>query len=245
MGRHNWSDNRNGTRGVGESLDRKRQFAAASNSGAGIDRWNHNIHYGRQLLKLIPATAQNALDVGCGDGWLVRELRHRVPHVVGIDADDSCISAARVFGEVAGIDYLHGDFLSYAFQPESFDIVIAVASLHHFDEETALERMAELVAPGGILAVVGLARTRSLSDLAFDFAGAIATRFHKVTKRYWETSAPKVWPPPQSYGELRAFSSRLLPGRQFHRKMMWRYVLTWTKRGRLTARTLAPGERGR
>jgi ubiquinone/menaquinone biosynthesis C-methylase UbiE len=194
-----------------------------------MDRWNHNIHYARQLLERIPSGAQDALDVGCGEGWLVRELRQRVSHIVGIDPDDGCLAVARSFGEPAGVEYVQGDFLMYPFESESFDIVMAVASLHHFDEAAGLKRMAELLSPGGTLFIVGLARTRSPADVAFDLAGAVSTRAHKLTKQYWEAPAPKIWPPPHTYGELRRLSARVLPGRHFQRKAMWRYLLTWTK----------------
>lgn len=196
---------------------------------AGGDRWNHNVHYGRQMLGLIPHGAQDALDVGCGEGWLVRQMRQRVGHVVGIDTDAFSILAARAVGEIDGIEYLQGDLLTWPFQPASFDFVTAVASLHHLDEEVALTRMAQLLRPGGTIGVVGLARTRSPRDLAFDIAGAVATRTHKRTKTYWETPAPKIWPPPHHYGELRRLSATVLPGRRFRRAAMWRYVLTWTK----------------
>jgi SAM-dependent methyltransferase len=41
---------------------------------------------------------------------------------------------------------------------ESFDLVTAVASLHHMDAAAVLEHMRDLLRPGGVLAVVGLAR---------------------------------------------------------------------------------------
>jgi 2-polyprenyl-3-methyl-5-hydroxy-6-metoxy-1,4-benzoquinol methylase len=208
-----------------EHSDARNPLAAGEISS----RWNHNIHYGRQLLELIPAGARDALDVGCGEGWLVRELCQQVPHVVGIDPDASCIAAAGASTEDDGVEYLQGDFLTWPCDPDSFDVVTAVASLHHLDEEAALGRMAVLLRPGGMLAVVGLARTCSLRDLAFDLGGVLVTRIHKRTKTYWETPAPKVWPPQHTYDQLRRISAVVLPGRRFRRGAMWRYVLTWTK----------------
>lgn len=192
-------------------------------------RWNHNLHYGRRLLARIPAGANDALDVGCGDGWLVRELRQQVGHVVGIDPDVACIAAARCANCTDGVEYFQGDFLSWPFRPASFDVVTAVASLHHFDEEAALRRMAVLLRPGGVLGVVGLARTGSPRDLVFDLGGVVANRAHTLTTTPWETPAPKVWPPPSTYGQLRRLSATVLPGRTFRRGVMWRYLLTWTK----------------
>jgi SAM-dependent methyltransferase len=202
---------------------------ASRSSEVGTGRWNHNIHYGLELLALIPAGARNALDVGCGEGWLVRQLRQQVGHVVGIDPDPFSILAAPAVGEIDGIEYVRGDFLDWPFEPASFDFVTAVASLHHFDEEARLRRMADLLRPGGTLGVVGLARTRSLRDLAFDLGGSLATRAYARTKTYWETPAPKVWPPPHTYDELQRISTTVLPGARFRRRAMWRYVLTWNK----------------
>lgn len=200
-----------------------------SEQGRDAHRWNHNLHYGRQILELIPDGARDALDVGCGEGWLVRDLRQRVAHVVGIDPDSACIAAARFAPGGDGIEYFQGDFLEWPFAPASFDVVTAIASLHHLDEEAALRRMADLLRPGGMLAVVGLARTSSPRDLLFDLGGVVATRTHRRTKTYWETPAPKIWPPPHTYGQLRRISATILPGRKFRRGAMWRYLLTWTK----------------
>jgi SAM-dependent methyltransferase len=152
------------------------------------ERWNHNIHYGRQLLELVPVGAHDALDIGCGEGWLVRELRRLVPHVVGIDADAFSIAAARASDAQDGVEYLQGDFLTRAFEPASFDIVTAVASLHHLDEEAALRHVAGLLRSGGVF---GIAGTRSLRDVVFDIVGMGATRVDKLRKTYWETPAPK------------------------------------------------------
>ena len=195
----------------------------------GKDRWNHNIHYGLEALDLVPATATDALDVGCGDGWMVRQLSYRVPHVVGLDSDEASISLARGFASHAAVEYVQGDLLTYGIEPSSFDFITCIAALHHMDEQAGMRRMAGLLRPGGTLAIVGLARSRLPVDLRWELAGAIATRAHMVTKRYWETPAPKLWPPPHSYTEIRQLAANLLPGCRFRRRALWRYVLIWTK----------------
>jgi SAM-dependent methyltransferase len=193
-------------------------------------RWNHNIHYHRLILAAVPDGCQRALDVGCGEGFLARQLRRVVPHVTAIDLHQPSIRLARQHDPASDVDYLVGDFLAYPFPPASFDLVVSVAALHHMDAAVALQRMRELLRPGGRLAVVGLARSRYPADLLWDAAAVIGSRAHRVTKGYWEISAPTCWPPPETYAGMRRLAAQLLPGVRYRRHLLWRYSLVWTKR---------------
>jgi SAM-dependent methyltransferase len=133
-------------------------------------RWNHNTHYHRVILDAVPPGCRRALDVGCGEGTLTRELRRLVPEVVGIDIDHASIAAAQADPGARDIRYVEDDALTHRFAPASFDLVTAVASLHHMDAEPALRRLGGLLPRGGILVVIGLARS-SLRDLPIDIAG--------------------------------------------------------------------------
>lgn len=193
-------------------------------------RWNHNLHFNPLILTAAPTPCARALDVGCGDGSLTRELRSVAQHVVGIDRHAPSIEAARAQGG-EGITYILGDVLAYPFEPASFDFVTSVATLHHMDAEAGLTRMASLLRPVGVLVVIGLARSRQLSDVAFDLAGAVASRVHThlLRKQYWEHNAPIVWPPPLSYSEMRHVAARVLPQVEYRRHVLWRYSLVWQR----------------
>jgi 2-polyprenyl-3-methyl-5-hydroxy-6-metoxy-1,4-benzoquinol methylase len=192
------------------------------------ERWNHNIHYHSLVLGAIPAGCSNALDVGCGEGILARDLRQRVASVVAIDLHEPSIQLAREHN-ASGIEYVLGDVLTYPLEPESFDLVASIATLHHMDAATGLRRMAELVRPGGMLVVVGLARSGAPGDHAWDALGVISTRLHRLTKTHWEHSAPVVWPPPDSYAQTRRLANEILPGVRYRRHVLFRYSLTWSK----------------
>jgi 2-polyprenyl-3-methyl-5-hydroxy-6-metoxy-1,4-benzoquinol methylase len=195
----------------------------------GHDRWNHNIHRHSLVLDALPPACERALDVGCGEGLLALALSRRVRRVTAMDRHEPTLELAQQHASADNIDYVVGDFLTYPFEPASFDAVVSVAVLHHVELAVGLERMAELLRPGGRLVVIGMAATRSPIDLGFDLAGAIGTRLHKLTKTYWETSAPKVLTMPYSYGHARRTARRLLPGVRYRRHILWRYSLVWTK----------------
>ncbi|MEU8395370.1 class I SAM-dependent methyltransferase [Nonomuraea sp. NPDC048892] len=208
-------------------------------------RWNHNIHYHPRILGAIPDGAKSALDVGCGEGTLARELRRVVPHVTGVDRDPAGIAQARDHaaaaagvpdagdaddaGDAGDIVYIEGDFLTHPFEPASFDVVTSVATLHHMDAAAGLTRMRDLLAPGGVLAVVGLARSTMPRDLPGELAAVAANVLHRATKNHWEHPSPTVWPPPVTYPEMRALAAELLPGSAYRRHLMWRYSIVWRK----------------
>ncbi len=109
-------------------------------------------------------------------------------------------------------------------------MVASVATLHHLgDPGAALRRLAELTAPGGVVVVVGLARTSTIGDVVVHLVGLV--QHQTLTRRhgYWEHSAPTVWAPPHTYSEVRDTARRELPGCRWRRLPMWRYVIEWRK----------------
>lgn len=198
-----------------------------------MSRWNHNLHYHQLILDALPGDARDALDVGCGEGTLTRALRRVVPHVVGIDPDRTSIDIAESIQDVDHntVDYLRTDFLTHPFEPGSFDAIVSVATIHHVDATAALRRMRELLRPGGVLAVVGCARSTRPADLPYEVAGFVAHRILRRGKEIWEHPSPIVWPPPVSYGDMRRLAARELPGARYQRHLLWRYSIRWTKPG--------------
>jgi SAM-dependent methyltransferase len=178
-------------------------------------------------MALIPDGARRGLDVGCGEGETTRRLRHRVPSVVGLDADGPSIRTARAHDD--DIEYLEGDLRTATLPGASFDVVSAVGMLHHIDQGQGLARLGRLVRPGGLLLVVGLARSHSLRDFARDAFDSLAVRRHTLAKGVWETPSPKVWPPALTFTQTREVSVDVLPGARFRRLPYFRYGLSWVR----------------
>jgi SAM-dependent methyltransferase len=194
--------------------------------------WNANIHYHSVLLNAIPNAAQRVLDVGCGDGILSGQLLQAgVRHVVALDADAGVLARARALHPGAPIEWRCGDIFDlHPITHESFDAVLSVATLHHMDAAAGLTRFAELVRPGGVVGIIGLA-ANSWWDLPYAAIGHCARVAVSMTRGHWEHSAPIAWPPPMTYREIKRIAPDILPGVQYRHHLYGRYSLVWTKPG--------------
>jgi len=190
--------------------------------------WNHNTHYHRVLLDALPSQASDVLDVGCGDGALARDLAARGLSVTALDLDGPALERARAQGG-KGIRFAQGDFLRHDFGEQQFDAVLSIAVLHHMDAEVALLRMRDLVRPGGVVGVIGLARSRRVGDVLLDVVAVPANRWLVARRGYADVLAPTVWPPPLSYSAMRRVAGQVLPGAIFRRRLLWRYSLIWRR----------------
>ncbi len=194
------------------------------------NRWNLNIHYHRVVLDAIPDGAATALDVGSGNGLLSFDLAARGLDVVGIDPDRPSIERARRDPDCSErTTFIHGDVFTHPFEPGSFDLVAASAMLHHVDAVAGLRRMAELVRPGGSVAIVGFANPSGPVDRALIAAGFVLTRTRAALGRYWEHHAPVRWPPPLTIDQMRTLAASIMPGATFRRAMAHRYTIVWTR----------------
>ncbi|MET9026379.1 methyltransferase domain-containing protein [Nocardia sp. NPDC004168] len=183
--------------------------------------WNHNTRYHSWLLKQVPLSARTALDIGCGDGLLAGKLAGRGLAVTGIDVDSDIIAAAPA---TTGVSLEQADFLDYA---GSFDVVTTVATLHHVSLRAGLTALRDLVAPGGVLAVVGLWKMTPRTDFHY-FPLVPLTRAMDLAHRVSWPSA-RTRDPVDGYAEIRSAAAELLPGARMRRRLMWRYTLLWHK----------------
>ena len=140
------------------------------------------------------------MDIGCGKGVLAGKLATQFAHVTGIDRNEGMAAAAsarlRGFPQVSIQRCDFADFSSTAGDGGA-DLITMVAVLHHLDLDDALARIPRLVAPGGRLLVVGLARPDSLADLAFDVVSAAANPVMGMIKHPQPVRPPERTPDAQ------------------------------------------------
>ena len=91
---------------------------------------------------------------------------------------------------------------------------------------------------GGVLVIVGLARDGwSPGDLALELPAAAANRVllarHRAPRRAGSVGSdykpPVVWPPAETYRDIRRVAGGLLPGMRYRRHLLWRYSICWEK----------------
>jgi len=168
------------------------------------------------------------LDVGCGQGLLARQLTSRCQEVIAIDRDRDVLSRARVCCLESRVTLVEGDVMTHPFAAHSFDLITAVATLHHLPLRPALTRFRNLLRPGGVLAIIGLYRAQTLSDYALAASAFPSSWILRLLWGHTDVGAP-VQDPRETLREIRSACDALLPGAVLRRHLLFRYSLLWRK----------------
>jgi SAM-dependent methyltransferase len=202
--------------------------------------WNHNEHFHDWILSNLPARRQVAVDVGCGTGVLAGKLAPHFARVTGIDADEGmAVTASAHLAGRPQVSIRWCGFAEFASAADGggADLITMVAVLHHLDLADTLARIPGLLAPGGRLLVVGLARVDSPADLAVDLISAAANPVmglirHPRPARPTRESADgqplmPIRDPATTLADITATARTRLPGAAVRRRLFFRYTLRW------------------
>lgn len=189
--------------------------------------WNHNTAYHQWILRTL-GRRSNVLDVGCGDGLLLERLVPTVDRVVGLEPDpDTAARARERVADLPTVEVVQGGFLDYL-PVAPFDGVVFVASLHHLGLRPGLERATAVLAPGGVLVVVGLAREHSAADWVRSAASIPLNRLIGRWRHEQNDIGVPVAEPTETYADLRRVVRATLPGARWRHGLHYRYLLSWT-----------------
>ena len=90
------------------------------------------------------------LDVAGGDGYWAGQARRRGARAVALDLATAKLRYGRQLASPPAL--IEGDALRLPFEDASFDRVMSICAIEHFDDgERALDEMARVLAPGGEL----------------------------------------------------------------------------------------------
>ncbi|MBW4459132.1 MAG: class I SAM-dependent methyltransferase [Nodosilinea sp. WJT8-NPBG4] len=194
--------------------------------------WDHNTHYHRYLLHQIPSRINRSLDIGCGLGLFAKKLAERSNLVDALDVDEAVLAEAASLNFAANIAYVNGDFLATDLPETAYDVIVAIASLHHMDMAVALRKIKLLLRPSGKLLILGLYRESTSIDYAYS---TISIPLNFAYRQWHRTSITKTTqvattPPAQlSLRQIQNVTDAVIPGCCLRRHLFWRYSLIWQK----------------
>lgn len=120
------------------------------------------------VRELIPATAANILDLGCGPGDVMIRLARTCPSlkITAVDGSPAMIQLAQTAIDECGlsttISTLQGYVPGLPLAVGHFDAVLSKDFLHHLPDPMALwHEVRRLIKPGGFICVMDLRRPNS------------------------------------------------------------------------------------
>ena len=148
-------------------------------------------------LRCAPAP-RRVLDVGCGTGYVLRELAARLPgagEFLGVDPAPTMIEVARSASSDERLNFVGGKAERLPAEESAYDLVISTTSFDHWTDQAAgIRECARVLAPGGALVLTdqfsnllrptmlgsrrGKARTRSRATRLITAAGLRDPQWH-------------------------------------------------------------------
>jgi ubiquinone/menaquinone biosynthesis C-methylase UbiE len=143
---------------------------------------------------------RRVLDVGCGTGYLLRQLAARAPRatdLAGLDPAPAMVAAAQARGGDERLHFGAGAAERLPYPAGAFDLVVSTTSFDHWaDQAAGLRECARVLAPGGRLLLAdqfsawlfpslllwrrGRARTKQRATRLLQAAGLRQVQWHDL-----------------------------------------------------------------
>jgi len=162
-----------------------------------FDKWAQNgraelmeIEHGKNVLKFLKTVPFDKpftfLDIGCGNGWVVREiaLEKNCKKAIGIDKSKKMIIESKKKIDSKKEEFFHTDIESMKYKGK-FDFIFSMESLYYADSiEIALEKIYKMLKPGGKF----FCGTDFYSDnkATARWAGIMKIQMHLHSKKEWK-----------------------------------------------------------
>ena len=161
-----------------------------------FDKWAQNgraelmeEEHGKNVLKILESISFDKpftfLDVGCGNGWVIRKIakEKNCKKAIGIDKSKKMIIQAKKKTE-SKEEFVHTDIESMKYRGK-FNFIFSMESLYYADSiEIALEKIYKLLKPGGQF----FCGTDFYTDnkATARWAGIMKIQMHLHSKKEWK-----------------------------------------------------------
>jgi len=203
------------------------------------DAGDHNNHYHNFLLKHIPTTGAQALDIGCGTGMFSRRLAQHFAHVFAIDLSPGMLEITQERSACfPNIDYQLADAMTCDLPAGQYDCIASIATLHHLPLKTILARIKNALKVGGVLLILDLFKAQSAADFLAAALGNPLNLILMLVKKGRLREPPAVRAAWEEHGrsdvyptlsQVRETCANVLPGSRITRHLLWRYSIIWKK----------------
>jgi SAM-dependent methyltransferase len=136
------------------------------------------------------------------------------------------------------IDYRVADVLTWACEPERFDCIASIVTLHHLPIEVTLTKLKHALGANGTLLILDLYRAKGWAGrlsgaVLLPVSGLLKAvhnrrlRASREERDAWaDHGRHDVFP---TLSEVRGVCATILPGATVRQHLFWRYSIVWRK----------------
>ena len=150
--------------------------------------------------------------------------------LTGIDNDPFCIQKANLLSVSSKVHFICDDFKTYKLD-KLYDAILFVASIHHMEMETALEKAKTLLSSDGLLIIVGLATPTTLLDYVLEALRIVPCKILSKWKSM-ESSEMRNLPVSYQFPSLKEVRriKKVLPEASLTYGLYYRYLIIWSQK---------------
>lgn len=170
----------------------------------------HRLRYAPALIARLAEEARLGaesvvLDLGCGPGFIAGAIAPFAGQVIGVDPSPAMLAAARAEAP-ANVRYVEGSSYDLSFIDRPLALVTMGRSFHWMDREATLETLDGLLAPGGLIALLGDKPVEAPGSAWWRAANAVVRGF-APEGNFHEKRTSADWVPHEELLDGSAFSS--------------------------------------
>jgi len=157
----------------------------AQNGKAELMEQEHGKNVSKFLEKISFKKQFSFLDVGCGNGWVIRKVstNPKCRKALGIDKSKRMIIQAKKNKKNSNEEYIHTTIESWKYSGK-FDFIFAMESIYYADSiEVALKQIYKLLKPGG----------RFFCGIDFYLENKATTKWSKLMKVQMHLHSKRQW----------------------------------------------------